>query len=239
VRAGRAVAVGGALLLAVVFAALGTWQIERRAWKLDLIARVDARLAAAPTPLPSPAEWPGLTRDRDEYRRLAIRGRFLPDRSVRVMAVTTQGPGSWLLAPFRTEGGDIVLVNRGFVPPGWTPPAEDDPTETRGLLRFSEPGGGFLRRNEPAAGRWYSRDVEAIAAALGLGPVAPFFIDADESGNGPGRPVGGLTVTTFRNSHLVYALTWFALAAMSVGAAVVAWRMRRGQSADGFPTSSS
>ncbi|WP_281407450.1 SURF1 family cytochrome oxidase biogenesis protein, partial [Methylobacterium sp. WL116] len=37
--------------------ALGIWQVERRAWKLDLIAWVEARIGAAPVPaldLPDP-----------------------------------------------------------------------------------------------------------------------------------------------------------------------------------------
>ncbi|TIT63608.1 MAG: SURF1 family protein, partial [Mesorhizobium sp.] len=62
--------------------------------------------------------------------------------------------------------------------------------------------------------RWYSRDVAAIATAHGLtSNVAPYFVDAEAS-RMEGWPRGGLTVVTFRNSHLVYALTWFALAAM-------------------------
>jgi surfeit locus 1 family protein len=83
-----------------------------------------------------------------------------------------------------------------------------------GLLRLTEPKGGFLRANDPAADRWYSRDVEAMAAARGLTDTAPYFIDADATPNPGGLPVGGLTVVAFRNSHLVYALTWFALALM-------------------------
>jgi surfeit locus 1 family protein len=85
-----------------------------------------------------------------------------------------------------------------------------------GLLRASEPGGGFLRANDPADGRWYSRDVAAIAEAEGVGPVAPYFIDAGATPNPRGLPVGGLTVVSFRNTHLAYALTWFALAALVV-----------------------
>jgi surfeit locus 1 family protein len=86
-----------------------------------------------------------------------------------------------------------------------------------GLLRMPEPGGAFLRRNEPSADRWYSRDVEAIAAARKLGPVAPYFIDADRSAadaGDPAAPVGGLTVIAFPNNHLIYAITWYTLALM-------------------------
>ncbi len=79
-----------------------------------------------------------------------------------------------------------------------------------GLLRLSEPGGGFLRRNLPAQERWYSRDVEAIAAHRRLAGVLPFFVDADAASStraGSPWPRGGLTVVRFRDSHLGYALT--------------------------------
>ena len=111
-----------------------------------------------------------------------------------------------------------VLVNRGFVPQDRRSPATRPEGQVAGevtvtgLLRLSEPGGGYLRSNDPAGNRWYSRDVAAIAAAGKLGATAPFFIDADATPNPGGLPVGGLTVVRFRNSHLSYALTWFALA---------------------------
>ena len=103
-------------------------------------------------------------------------------------------------------------------------PHANDPVMITGLLRTTEPGGGFLRSNDPTAGRWYSRGVEAIARARGLRDTAPFFLDADATPNPGGYPVGGLTVIAFRNNQLVYALTWFALAALSVAGAVMAWR---------------
>ncbi len=86
---------------------------------------------------------------------------------------------------------------------------------------MSEPGGAFLRRNDPAADRWYSRDVAAIAARRGFTRAAPYFIDMDAAPRSapavPGTPIGGLTVVRFSNSHLVYALTWFTLAGMLAG----------------------
>lgn len=207
----------GALLACCGFVLLGNWQVARRAWKLELVAQVQMRLAAAPAAAPDPAQWPLLGAARDEYRRVHVSGRLWRDRQTLVQAVTELGSGYWVLAPLRTPAGAVILVNRGFVPPGWQDSggAGDSPPVTiSGLLRMSEPGGGFLRRNDPAAGRWYSRDVAAIAAARGLGPVAPYFIDADAdtSAGGGGAPVGGLTVVRFSNNHLVYAITWYALA---------------------------
>lgn len=212
-----------ALLGAAALAGLGVWQVERRAWKLALIERVEARLAAAPVAPPPPSSW-GAVGDRDTYRRLRAQGRWRGVAPVFVQAVTDAGGGYWVIQPLATRQGTI-LVNRGFVPRearAAIRPAGGGAVVT-GLLRTSEPGGAFLRDNDPAADRWYSRDVAAIARARGVGPVAPFFIDADATARTQ-WPRGGLTVVRFRNNHLVYALTWFTLAAMML---FFAWRIAR------------
>lgn len=212
------------LIAAATFAALGVRQLERRIWKLDLIARVDARVHGAPVALPPPARWSAITARDDEYRRVRLSGVFLHDRTTLVDALTERGAGAWVLAPLVTRQG-IVLVNRGFVPAGHVddfdrPPG---PLSVTGLLRISEPGGRFLRPNRPETDRWYSRDVAAIAAKRKLGRVAPFFVDAGVTEPGA-YPVGGMTVVRFRNAHFVYALTWLALAAL---AGFGAWRVYR------------
>jgi surfeit locus 1 family protein len=217
------------------FLFLGTWQLQRLSWKLDLIERVEARVNAAPVAAPPRAEWPTISAARDEYRHVRLDGHFIAGKDTRVQAVTAIGAGFWLLSPFQLDDGTIVLVNRGFIPPRWQSEAESPAlTTVTGLLRLSETKGGFLRQNDPGADRWYARDVAAIANARGLQQVAPFFIDADfvgapvvqgESVGGDAMaadpaswPRGGLTVIRFPNNHLVYALTWFALALMVAGA---------------------
>jgi surfeit locus 1 family protein len=219
----RLVLVTLAAIATFVFLALGTWQIERRAWKLDLIARVESRIHAAPAALPDPPRWPVLDAKAEEYLRVTATGEFLHDRETLVQALTEHGAGFWVITPLRTPQG-IVLVNRGFVPAEKTvrrPESGGAPGRltVTGLLRATEPGGGFLRTNDPAADRWYSRDVAAIAKARGLGSTAPFFVDADGSPNPRRYPIGGLTVVRFNNNHLIYALTWFALAGLSAAAA--------------------
>jgi surfeit locus 1 family protein len=218
------------LVLFVGLLGLGTWQVYRRTWKLDLIARVDQRVHAPPVAAPGPAQWPTVTAASDEYRHVQLTGTLLNDRATRVQASTDLGSGFWLLTPLRTADGSVVLINRGFVPPDWKPGASSDPAAPvtiTGLLRLSEPHGRFLRANEPAANRWFSRDVQAIAAARGLSHVAPYFVDADASTDNAAAaqpPVGGLTVIAFPNNHLVYAITWYLLALMVLLAARRVWR---------------
>ncbi|SFN85130.1 surfeit locus 1 family protein [Mesorhizobium sp. NFR06] len=225
-----------ALLGVLVFLGLGIWQLERRVWKLDLIARVDQRIHAPVVDAPGPETWSGINAASFEYRHVKLGGQFQSGANTLVQAVTELGGGYWVLTPMRSDRGFMVLVNRGFIPRerkaeferesgGFTSPAV-----VEGLLRISEPGGGFLRSNDPAANRWYSRDVDAIAKARGLTDVAPYFVDSEAS-SAAGWPRGGLTVVTFRNSHLVYALTWFALAAMlaiALARPIFAGRRRRG-----------
>lgn len=215
------------MLLAGLFTGLGVWQVRRLAWKLDLIARVDRRVHAPPQPAPGPGEWASLTSANAEYRRVRVSGVFLNGRETLVEAVTDLGAGYWVVTPLRTSWG-TVLVNRGFVPPERAAPASraagssSTPATVTGLLRMTEPGGGFLRHNAPLANRWYSRDVEAIGRARGLTRLAPYFIDADATPVPGGWPKGGLTIVHFRNAHLQYALTWFGLALLSAfGASVL------------------
>nr|WP_206735142.1 SURF1 family protein [Bosea sp. Tri-44] len=214
----------GLCLATLVFAGLGVWQLQRLSWKLDLIARVEQRLAAPPVAAPGPAQWDGITVAADEYRRVALQGRYLEAPETLTMAVTERGPGFWVLVPFRADAGFTILVNRGFVPEGQRAVAErrkvaGGEAKVVGLLRLTEPDGGFLRANDATAGRWYSRDVAAIAQTRGLGQIAPYFVDADAATEPGPLPQGGMTQVGFRNTHLVYALTWFCLALMSVGAA--------------------
>jgi surfeit locus 1 family protein len=228
-----------ALAFFVLFAGLGTWQVFRLQWKLDLIDRVNARINAAPVAPPPAARWGGIRSESGrinpfEYTRVRVTGSYLYDLTTPVQALTEQGSGYWLLTPMCTVDGFIVLVNRGFIPAelgartryparqaGADPCAHGGrPATVAGLLRITETGGPFTRANDPAQNRWYVRNVAQIAAARGL-TTAPYFIDAAAGQNPPGspdQPVGGLTVVKFHNSHLMYAVTWYALALMVAGA---------------------
>lgn len=240
-----------AAVAVLLLLALGTWQVFRLRWKLDLMEKVDTRVHAKPVAVPEPARWAQVTASIDEYRHVTLTGVYLPEYTTRVQATTDLGSGYWLLTPLcvqygHTQSSHIVIINRGYIgqeaakrlPSSATFSAATSagkavcatvagrPAVTiNGLLRMPETGRAFLRHNDPANHRWYARDVAAIARARGFDAamVAPFFVDTDKGQEPPAedealRPVGGLTVISFTNNHLVYALTWYALAVMAAGA---------------------
>ena len=200
---------------------------ERLAWKLDLIARVEQRVhAPRRSPRPGPAQWPRVNARDDEYRRVRAQRPLPPRPRDRWCRPRTElGGGYWLLTPLRTADGRIVLVNRGFVPPaqrsdacGAARPAQR-PMRSRhrpaAHQRAAAAPSCATTTRPPTAG--IRATSQAIAAgARRWATVAPYFVDADAAGRRrcAAGPVGGLTVISFPNNHLVYALTWYALALM-------------------------
>ncbi len=224
-----------AAILVSGFCALGYWQVERRAWKLDLIERIDARVHGDAVSAPARDDWANVSRARDEYRKVTVTGTFRNDLESHVYTATDYGAGYWVMTPLVRIDGSIVMINRGFVPTDRRAPdtrrdgmINGDVTVT-GLLRIDEPVGTFIRDNVPSDDRWYSRDVRAMAIKRGLdaNDVAPYFIDGDGANNPAKLPVGGLTKIKFPNNHVTYALTWFGLAGLSIVAAWIVLRLRR------------
>ena len=230
------------IALFIGFISLGTWQVQRRAWKLELIARIDQRVHAQPVALPPVAMWPQVGKDSHEYLPVQAKGHWLEGRSVLTQAVTEAGAGFWLLTPLQQADGTQVLINRGFVPAeqrkdfaqriAQAPRGQGvEAVTVAGLLRLSEPKGGFMRENAPQEDRWHSRDVQAIAQAKQLPQAAPFFVDAGLPTQAPVAadvwPRPGMTVIQFTNTHAVYALTWYGLALMVLGAAWLVVRHER------------
>lgn len=221
-----------AAILTAGFSGLGIWQLFRLDYKLDLIHRVESRAYGSPTELPGPAEWDSISKASSEYLRVQAVGQFEPDKAQKSLAVTEKGRGYWLMVPFKTQDGFVVWVNSGFVSSRDEAVAlPKSQVQLIGLLRLTEPDGGFLNSNKPEQGRWYSRDVQAMSNTSGVTHAAPYFVDAftvlDVLNNReakPYSPLKALTVLHFSNHHLQYALTWFVMALCSVG--ITVWLLR-------------
>lgn len=218
--------------------ALGTWQLERKAWKDRLIAALQQRLAAEPTELPRPATWTAADPAALEFRRVRFAAEFVPGQEALVyssgsaLRSDARGPGYWVFAPARLPGG-VVVVNRGFVPEEFKDPQRRSqaepagPIEITGALRWPEQRGLFTPADAPARNLWFVRDPAAMAQAKNWGPVAPFYLEQEAPPAPGGWPKVGRLEPALPNNHLQYALTWYGLAAVLV-AVFIAWlRARR------------
>lgn len=219
-----------ALLAFAVLIALGTWQIERKAWKEALIASLTERLAVPPQALPSATAWAKLDRASDEYRRAKFTASFDNAREALVFAAPSafrpdvSSPGYWVFTPARLIDGSMVVVNRGFVPDVRRDPRSRlqgqiaEPVEITGALRWPDDRHWFTPADDPAHNVWFTRDAAGIAAAKGLDAktVAPFYVEQDAPSPPGGLPQPGKLVVALPDNHLQYALTWYGLAAVLV-----------------------
>jgi surfeit locus 1 family protein len=235
-------------LTLLLLLALGTWQVQRLGWKRDLMAQVESRIHAGPVAVESARFWLGMDVEAHAYQRIQVAGRLLHDKRLFVYASTALGAGYWLLVPMvlRDDPQSAVWINMGYVsnaqrrllladPTLWSDSTLASSMSIVGLLRTSEPDHVLLRKNVPDEKRWYIRSVEQMTGASGLAEAglstAPFFVDADRVADPAAYPVGGLTQIRFNNNHLVYALTWYFLAAMNAGVLIyllrTEWRSGR------------
>lgn len=222
-----------AVLAFTVLIALGTWQIQRKAWKENLIASLTERLAAPAKELPPAADWPKLDRARDEYSRVKFEARFDNSREAFVFAAPSTfrpdavGPGYWVFTPARLDEGSTVMVNRGFVPDGrQDPKSRSDgqvvgPVEITGAMRWPGDRHWFTPNDDPAHNLWFTPDPGSIAKAKGLDSranlVAPFYVEQEAPVPPGGLPQPGRLEVTLPDNHLQYALTWYGLAAVLAG----------------------
>jgi surfeit locus 1 family protein len=224
-----------------VLVALGTWQLERKAWKEGLIAELDTKLAGKPTDLPARERWGRLSAAADEFTRVAFPAEFIGGEEALVYSSGSSlrpdatGPGYWVFAPARLLGGSLVIVNRGFVPEGrQDPKAHSQPSgvvDVVGVMRWPEVRGQFTPADEPAKGLWFARDPAGMAEAKKWGTVAPFYVDQEAPSAPGGLPKVGPLKASLPNNHLQYAVTWYGLALVTLVSAIFFWRARRRGSA--------
>jgi surfeit locus 1 family protein len=233
-----------ALVAFAVLVSLGTWQLQRKAWKEGLIASLTERLAAPPIALPVPAVWPSLDPQSDEYRRVTFSAKFDHSKEALVYAAAAafrpdvSSPGYWVFTPARLADGSFLIVNRGFVPDGRQDPKSRPNGEVSGAITITGPmrwpdgHNWFTPNDDPAHNLWFSRDPQAIAAAKGLGAVAPFYVEQETPVPPGGLPRPGKLVVKLPDNHLQYAVTWYGLAIVLV-VIFVTWALKSGRGKSG------
>lgn len=213
---------------------LGTWQLQRLAWKEALIAKREAGLALPPVELSDRIDdWQAF-----DYRPVELEGRFRHDLEQAYGVRARSGIlGHHVLTPFTLNDGTTLLVDRGWVPADKADPETRREGQSSGLVsvsgiaryRLSDRPGWFTPENDPMSGRWYHYDLDAMEAALGV-DLAPLVVAVSESTDTGDLPITGLSEVKLVNNHLQYAVTWYGLALCLVGVYMV---FRRQQTKSG------
>jgi surfeit locus 1 family protein len=202
------------LLVLVALVGLGSWQLQRLAWKEDLIAHAQAQLAAPAVALPA-NDLASL-----DYRRVTATGSYLHDSAFAFGFLAEDGkPGGRLITPLRLVDGRVILVDRGWMPEELLPPDVPNGLRPEGLVtlegigRWREDGARpwMTPADTPGQRRWYGWDISSIQAAVGL-PIVPVELILERSEGSAGLPKAEPVSIDFPNDHLSYALTWYGLA---------------------------
>jgi surfeit locus 1 family protein len=231
----------GLLLLTVlsagalaVLSGLGMWQMQRLQWKEGLIAEIGARVHAEPISLDDAVARARAGEDVS-YLRVRVDGKFDNAKERYLFALSDGAPGWHVITPLITPEGEVVLIDRGFVPDAFKYPSSRPQSELNeavtvtGLATPPETQGVFIPNNEPEQNRWFWRDLGAMAKSMfgsGVPAMAPFFLEAERSAIPGGWPLGGQTRLDLPNNHLQYAITWFLLALCLVVIYVIFVRSR-------------
>jgi len=209
------------ILIFGLLVTLGTWQLQRLAWKQGLIDALHANQALPAVELPARIDDPEAWR----YRKVSATGTFRFEDEIHIVAYDEASKlGYLVVVPLVRGDGTTVLVNRGWVPtekadPKTRPEGQVAGTVTvTGMARPGWPQGWFVPDNAPDKNIWFWGDLPAMAKAAHAEGALPLFVEADATPNPGGLPIGGQSVINLRNDHLQYAITWYALA---IGIAVI------------------
>lgn len=231
----RIVLTVAAVIVAAVCVRLGFWQLDRLQERRALNAAIGAGLAA---PTTSFAEALDAPQGDLAYRRVTADGTFDVSNELLLYGRALEGsPGDHVLTPLVLDEGQVVLVDRGwvpFVPDRQTPvePPAEAPTghvTVEGVLLPPEEGGAFADDGEGGIVR--AVRIDEIDARMTDHDLAPVYLllEAQSPPQPEGLPVPATMPAPTEGPHLSYAIQWFTFATIAVVGYVVLMRKDRGE----------
>jgi surfeit locus 1 family protein len=207
------------LISLAILMALGSWQLQRLAWKRELLAHIAALQSAPARPIDQV-----LTTDAglDFARVTAVCPGLATAPYVKLYSLVDGKIGVRLISACALATGPYgsILVDRGFLAETVIQRPRQTlgmvPTAVTGVLR--QPDKANFVTPVPQNDQYYSRDVPAMAKALKAERPAPLMLFAETSTNPELKGLQPIAVPAeISNRHLEYALTWFGLAAALLG----------------------
>jgi len=208
--------------------ALGTWQLKRLKWKVNLIDELEEKLQLQPISLPKKINLSVIP--EFVFRKVVLRGTWDHPHTIILAPRVREGVhGVHIVTPLVRQNGSTILVDRGFVSrenaSSLALQQELGEVEVLGMLRTSQLRNFFTPDNKPEDGKWYWTDVDAMADYVGgeQSDVQPVFVEQIFEGHAgeaetrlkKGIPIGRPATVDLRNAHLSYVITWYALSGLT------------------------
>ena len=190
-----------------IFCVLGTWQLYRLQWKLELIQEITFGLKS------TPIEYSNSS--KKNYQRVNATGKFNFDKQIYLYSLNDSGkPGYDVITPFRTNKNENVLINRGWIDKELKENASINPEvkseqEIVGLLRKIYKPNIFKPDNDLRNNIWFSINLEDLKVVTGE-EFNDFIIFLEN--NQSKTPLPRKINVDVPNNHLKYAITWYSVA---------------------------
>ncbi len=188
-----------------VFCSLGTWQLYRLQWKLNLIEEINSGLKSKPIQFSN-------YKDKN-YQRVVAEGKFNFKKQIYLYSLNENGkPGYDVVTPFLTSKNNYLLINRG-----WIEKRDKDKEYINffnkqkiiGILKKNQKPNIFKPKNDISQNIWFSINLNDLQKFTGLNfQNYTIFLEGD----GNNVPKTKTISAKLTNNHLKYALTWYSVA---------------------------
>jgi len=193
-------------LFITLFCVLGTWQLYRLQWKMELISEITFGLNSTPITYSNSIN--------KNYQRVVSEGSYNFKDQIYLYSLNEKGkPGFDVITSFETVGKEIILVNRGWIPKELKELPEINPSQgsakVSGLLRKIYKANIFKPDNDIKDNIWFSVNLEDLEKFTGKKfPNFIVYLEAEDVK----VPLPRKITVDVPNNHLKYAITWYSIA---------------------------
>ena len=187
----------------LVLLSLGSWQLYRLNWKLDLISEIENSLKINPVKLSKS--------NNKNYLRIKTSGTIDFDKQIYLYNLNNSGkPGFEVINPILI-GNENYLINRGWIPFNKKDKAEINLINTNhiiGTLKKQSKANSFKPENDIKKNYWFTLDRDDIFSYTGK-KFSKYIIYLNGDYKTPKPKV---ITANISNNHKKYAITWFSMA---------------------------
>ena len=197
----------------IFFCGLGIWQLQRLAWKTEILTNIEIKIVAEPDKLPEE-----LSEEKDQYLSVLVSGIVQPQEIHILTSLKNIGPGFLVISPLELPGGKVIMVDRGFIPEAQKNALRrQGKSEIIGNLLWPNEIDSFTPDPNMEKNIWFGRDLKIMSEHLGTDPVLVIArsISPDD------KPLPQRVGVHIANNHLSYAITWFSLACVWFGMTIL------------------